>query len=277
MSKTIKKDIDPITYEILRHRLFSILQEGRYAMARVSGSPVATEAKETMTAIYDADGEIILTAAGVFLHIIGVNDEIKYIIENYKDEPGIYDGDIFFFNDPYLGGIHTNDIASIMPIFHKGELIAWASGLVHTAETGAIQPGGMPGDATEVYHEGLSVPGLKVVEKGKLRKDFIRFLERATRSPAMIVLDTKARNASCYAIKKGFIELVERYGKDTVLAMCDRLVQESEILARRKLEKLPDGTWRQEVFADHDGKKYTRMRIRCTMTKKGDHITFDFE
>ncbi|MDY6974469.1 MAG: hydantoinase B/oxoprolinase family protein, partial [Thermodesulfobacteriota bacterium] len=110
----------------------------------------------------------------------------------------------------------------------------------------------------------------------ELRKDVICFLERATRSPAMIILDTKARNASCYAIQKGFLELVQRYGRDTVLLVFDRLISESEVLARKKLEKLPDGVWSQEVFVDHDGHDYSVNRIRCTMTKEGDHITFDF-
>ncbi|RLC29880.1 MAG: hypothetical protein DRH37_06595, partial [Deltaproteobacteria bacterium] len=87
-----KENLDAITYEILRHRLFSILQEGRYAMARVSGSPVATEAKETMTAIYKANGDIVLTSAGVFLHISGVADEIRYLIDNYSENPGINEG-----------------------------------------------------------------------------------------------------------------------------------------------------------------------------------------
>ena len=268
--------IDLITYEILRHRLFSILQEGRYAMARVSGSPVATEAKETMTSIYTKEGDVVLTAAGVFLHITGVVDEIKFIIDNYSKNPGIYDGDIFFFNDPYLGGIHTSDIASIMPVFHEGELIAWVAGLVHTAEIGAIEPGGMPGAATEIYHDGISVPGLKIVEKGELRIDMIRYLEKATRSPAMMILDTKARNAACYALQRGFLELANKYGKESVLAMFDRLISESEVLSRKKLKKLPDGVWYQEVFVDHDGRDYKISRVKCTMTKEKDCITFDY-
>ena len=271
-----KEKVDSITYEILRHRLFSLLQEGRYAMARVSGSPVATEAKETLTSIYKPDGSVVLTAAGVFLHITGVRDEIRFILDNYSENPGIYEGDVFFFSDPYLGGIHANDIASITPLFHEGELIAWAAGLVHTAENGAIEPGGMPGKASEVYHDGICVPGLKVVEKGELRNDVICYLERATRSPAMMILDTKARNAATYAIRDGIRGLVERYGTDVLAGVFDRLIEEGEILAREKLKKLPDGTWSEEVYLDHDGLGYKLQKVKCAMTKEGDHISFDF-
>ncbi len=73
------EDIDPITYEILKHRLFSYLQGGRHAMARVSGAPIATEAKETMCAVFDSQGDSVFSAAGVFLHITGIEAEIKYI------------------------------------------------------------------------------------------------------------------------------------------------------------------------------------------------------
>ena len=276
MQNSAHKKVDSITYEILRHRLFSLLQEGRYAMARVSGSPVATEAKETLTSVYKANGEVVLTAAGVFLHITGVTGEIQFILEKYSESPGIFDGDVFFFNDPYLGGIHTNDIASITPIFHEGKLFAWAAALVHTAETGAIEPGGMPGKATEVYHEGLCVPGLKVVEKGKWRQDTMHFLERATRSPAMMILDTKARTAGTYAVKNGLKELLDRYGEETVQGVFDRLLEEGEILARKKLTELPDGVWREELYIDYDGLDYKLQKIKCTMTKEGDHIDFDF-
>lgn len=271
-----KEKVDPITYEILRHRLFSLLQEGRYAMARVSGSPVATEAKETLTSVYKADGSVVLTAAGVFLHVTGVRNEIRFIMENYSENPGIFDEDIFFFNDPYLGGIHANDIASITPLFYEGRLIAWVAALVHTAENGAIEPGGMPGKATEVYHDGICVPGLKVVEKGQERKDVITYLERATRAPAMMILDTKARNAATYAVKKGLLSLIERYGEETMTGVFDRLIEEGEILAREKLKRLPDGSWTEEIYLDHDGLEYRFQKVRCTMTKEGDHLQFDY-
>lgn len=274
--KVFGEEIDPVVYEILKHRLFSYLQEGRHAMAKVSGSPIATEAKETMCAVYNAKGDGVLSAAGVFLHITGIEAEIKYIIENYSDSPGIFDGDIFFFNDPYIGGVHSYDIASIMPIFHKEELIGWVNSLVHSPETGAIEPGGMPAKATEIYHEGFCLPGLKVMEKWEIRNEVFAYLERATRSPAMIVLDTKARNAACLATRKGIIELIERYGLDTIKALFRALQKESSLLARAKLRKLPDGTWTHQTFIEHDGQGYKLQRIKCTMTKEDDHLTFDY-
>jgi len=113
-------EIDPIRYELYRHRLFHILEEGRIALKMVSGSPVVVEGGETMCSLHLADGTPILVAAGILLHAIGARDFIKVAIEWYEKEPGIDDGDQFFFNDPYIGGQHLGDMVVIKPIFYGG-------------------------------------------------------------------------------------------------------------------------------------------------------------
>ena len=58
------------------------------------------EGGETMCSFYDAQGVPILTAAGVLLHCIGAMGFVQTAIEWYEDDPGIFEGDQFFFNDP---------------------------------------------------------------------------------------------------------------------------------------------------------------------------------
>ena len=157
----MERELDPITYEVIKHKIWQILWEGREAMLHVSGSPVVSEAKECMFAIYDAQGNTISSAAGLLLHVIGCEQMIKNIINWYSEEPGIYDGDIFYFSDPYVGGVHVCDQACLTPVFIEDKLLLWVADLTHTPETGAIAPGGMVPNATEIFHEGLRIPGLK--------------------------------------------------------------------------------------------------------------------
>ena len=163
--------LDPVRYEIFRHRLFHILEEGRLAMKMVSGSPVVVEGGETMCALYASDGTPILTAAGILLHCTGAMDFIRKAIEWFEEDPGIHDGDSFFFNDPYIGGQHLPDQMVVKPVFYQGKRIAWTGSMMHTPETGGIEPGGMSPSAREIFHEGVRIRGLKIVEGGKFRKD----------------------------------------------------------------------------------------------------------
>ena len=114
------KELDPVQYEIFRHRLFNTLEEGRIAVGMVSGSPVVVEGGETMCSFYDSNGVPILTAAGVLLHCLGAMGFVLKAIEWYEEDPGIFEGDQFIFNDPYIGGLHLPDQIVIKPIFFEG-------------------------------------------------------------------------------------------------------------------------------------------------------------
>jgi len=51
---------------------------------------------------------------------------------------------------------------AIVPVFYKGQLIAWCGAANHTTETGAVEPGGMPVTASARFTEGMNLPPMKV-------------------------------------------------------------------------------------------------------------------
>ena len=53
------------------------------------------------------------------------------------------------------------------PIFHDGELVAFAATIGHMAEIGAVTVGSFASTATEVYQEGLRLPPVKLVQRGE--------------------------------------------------------------------------------------------------------------
>jgi len=270
------KELDPIQYEIFRHRLFNILEEGRIAVGMVSGSPVVVEGGETMCSFYDSNGVPIMTAAGVLLHCLGAMGFVRKAIEWYEDDPGIFEGDQFIFNDPYIGGLHLPDQIVVKPIFFEGVRIAWAGTFMHTAETGGIEPGGMPAKATEIFHEGVRILGLKIIEKGKFRPDVFRTIVEQTRDPHLVGLDIKARIAANNVCARSYVNLVQKYGLAFVQKASQKMVEDSEKMTRVKLAGLPDGVWRSREYGDHSGTVERPFKVVCTMTKKGDEITFDF-
>lgn len=270
------EEIDPVKYEIFRHRLYNILEEGRIAMRMVSGSAVTVEGGESCTAFFTPEGETLCVATGVIPHAVVSKGFIKYAIKEFGEDPGFEDGDQMFMNDPYIAALHSADQVVIKPIFYRGRLIAWVSSTIHTPETGAVEPGGMSTIATEIFHEGIRIAGLKIVERGKFRKDVFQTLIGQVRDPVLVGLDMKARIASNNACASRLLEVIDAFGIDFYERASRKLIQDTEKQARAKLRELPDGTWRARFYGDTTGLEERPIKVMCTMTKAGDRLTFDF-
>ena len=268
--------IDPVKYEISVHRFYEILEAGRYAMQRVSGSPIVTDVGESVVTLLDREGNAAFTASGILLHIAGCESAIKVISAWYKDEPGIFPGDQFFFNDPYVTGNHACDMVVAKPLFHHDQIMAWVASLTHTPETGAIEVGGQPVNAREVFHEGLRLQGVKVVNRGVLDRSILKTLERGVRDPRVINLDTRAKIASNNTIEKYLLQMADDYGADFIDSALRRLIYESEDRARARLRAIPDGIWRVRSYGDHDGTQETLITMRLEAKKIGDQLYLDF-
>lgn len=269
--------LNQVQFEILSHRIYSIMNEARQGVMRVSGSPVVCEAGECLFAAYTAEGYTSVTACGLMLHTVGSQGFVQKIIEEQSDFPGIRDGDAFYFNDPLVGGIHAADQAILMPLFSKGELYGWLGSLTHTPETGAIEPGGMPPSSRSLVHEGFRLQGLKVLERGKLNPAVVNTIKRMVRDPGYVMLDQHAKIAGLNIGKERMTAMVERYGVDTVKEVLQGMIDQSAELGKAKLRDIQDGTWRIVMHGDHDCVEYKHWEVPITLIKKGEQLTIDFE
>jgi len=267
--------IDPVRYEMFLHRLWAIGEEGRLALQRVTASPIVSQGGECMSSFYTPEGVMIQACSGHLRFAAATSDAIKTLIEWYGKSPGFYDGDQLFFNDPYVAGSHTYDMMVIMPIFYRGELIAWTATSTHTADTGGLLRGG----ASEIYHEGIRILGLKVVERGEFREDVFRTLTEQCRDPQYVGLDLKAMIAGNNVCGRRYLGLVEKFGLEFVQGAGEKIIRDAEEMARAKLRSLPDGRWVSRTYVtalDRKEHKAMPLQVMCTMTKKGDELHLDF-
>lgn len=271
-----EKGFDPVTYEVITHKLWQILKEAGYALIHVTGSPVVTDVGEHMESFYDKDGNSALSGGGISSHIMSGSFAIKHVIREYESNPGIHAGDQFFFNDPYIASLHNADMFILAPVFHGDERIAWTACATHTVECGGVNPGGMSPSATEIYHDGIRYAGIKLVERGNLRKDVLDAIKNMTRVPDLVALDTVAKIAGCNVAASKLLMLVDRYGKDTIKGILQEAIRVSEAKARARLRELPNGIWRGRSYIDGDGQTAKIYRVLLAMTKEDDEIHFDF-
>jgi N-methylhydantoinase B len=268
--------VDPITFEVLRHRLWAINDEAGATIRRISGSPVATEAYDFNTGLLTPQGDMLLVGIYISAHASVQDLIVRYLLERYTDNPGIAEDDMFITGDPYVGALHQSDVTCIAPIHWRGELVAWCGCTVHQVDVGGPVPGSVTVGARSIYEEAPPIPPIKIVEGGVLRKDIEREYLRRSRTPELVALDLRAQVAANNVAKARVLELIRRHGLEVIRGVMGQMVDYVEAKFRERLRELPDGTWRHVTFLEHDGIESKVYPCRLTMTKEGDTLTFDF-
>ena len=263
--------MDPVTFSIIRHRLFRVVEEAVITLKHVSGSAITNEGHDLMVSLYQADGSLLMGGVGFLHHLTSAAEACKSIIRKFEGRIG--EGDLFLLNDPYTAALHTSDIYLVSPIHHGGNLVAWSACFVHVSDIGAMNPGGFAPDAQDIFTEGFSSPGIKLVERGELRQDVWDTILNMVRSPEMVALDLRSMIACNNVARERMLALIEKYGAQIVDAACKMLIDQSEARLRERLRELPDGRWQSRQYLEVKGETY---KVLLTMTKSGDSLTFDF-
>ncbi|MGH7907693.1 MAG: hydantoinase B/oxoprolinase family protein [Candidatus Binataceae bacterium] len=265
--------VDPFTFEIIRHKLFRVIDEAVITLGKVSGTAVTAQGHDLLVALYRTDGTVLLCGMGFLHHIIPATQAVKHILASFSEDPGIFEDDVFMVNDAYTVAMHTPDIFMISPIHFRGKLVSWVVNYVHVTDIGGIDFGGFCPNAKECYQEGFSTKGLKLIERGKIRKDVLETFLNMVRDPGMTGLDLRSQIAADHVAKQRMQKLYEDYGVEAVDAVGEALIEQSERRLRARLRELPDGTWRARQYLDLPEKNY---RVELAATKKGDALTYDF-
>ncbi len=273
MRGNIIRKVDPITFEILRHRLQLAVEEAAQNLKNVSGSPVASEIGDLNVGIFDKNGQNVAVGQYTICKATALSFIIKDILENYQENPGIYEGDAFICNDPYVGVMHQNDVGIVMPYFKNGELIAWTGADVHQTDVGGPTPGQVQLGAKNIYGEAPSMPPMKIMANGVLLKDVERNYIRKSRVPDMVALDLRAKIAACNTMASNLDSIYEQLGSQGLQEFFDDMLNDAEYLLREELKKIPDGRWSARGFLEWEDNVYP---VVTACVKKGDHLTIDF-
>ena len=271
-------ELDPLTYEVVRHRLWSVTDEMGEALKRMSGSPIVTDANDFDFAICDELGQEVQVGLYNTMLVGAVDLAIYWTLRHRAANPGIAEGDMFLCNDPWVGGgLHQNDVIVYQPVFHDGQLFAWTSAIAHQPDLGGVGLGSFSPAAQDVFSESLPTPPVKVVRDGQLQRDVADLWVRRSRVPLLIGLDLRAKIGANNVGRERLHALIDQYGADTVKAVMKRMMNDAEARLRDKLTALPDGTWSATGYQDqsHEGDRGLH-KITVTTTKAGDHLTFDF-
>ncbi len=270
-----KLKLDPVKYEIFYNALEQALNEARDTIKNLSGSIITREAGEVVEAVYLPNGDSAMVACGILIHVHSCGRAIRFMQDdNYADDIGFYDGDHFINNDAHVGGMHKPDMLVIAPVFYKDELVGWVGNITHIPEIGSIEPGGMSPSAKNFYHEGITLPCVKIVERGKIRRDIFQMMNRSVRDSRILEIDTRAKIAGNERAKKRIRELIDEYGLEFYKEALAQLVDDAEAQARAKIKGFRPGLYRNRLFVDTTGceEKLTTVELELEVKPEGELI-----
>jgi len=271
-------DVDPTTFEVLRHALWNLNMEHGNAIIRTSGSPVVVYAHDFNPVILDEAGDYVFFGPWLQYLVAATSPVVKWILEHRHPRPGIEPGCMFMSNDPWIGATHQSDLTMLAPVFWEDRVFAWVGNSLHHQDLGGTAPGGFNPVASDVFWESGIIPPVRVVEDGELRVDLEEEFMRRSRMPELVAVDLRAQIAGCKVAVARMETLLGRYGPETVKGVMKKIQDDSEAAFLRRLETIPDGEWREEAFLEMatpgDRALY---RNSLVLRKSGDRLEFSNE
>lgn len=269
------QDVDPVAFEVMWHKLLDITEEMGIKYMRTSGSPVLVGAYDASTGITLPDGTLVAMGPYITTQAHVLRLIVDAVRTHRVEAPGIEPGDMFICNDPFLGATHQPDVATVAPVHAGQELVAWVGASGHWLDIGGSEPGGFNMTATSVFDEGLRLPPTRIVESGAVREDLVDLIMAQIREP-LAELDLRGQIVANATGRERILELCDSAGTEVVGQVMRAGIAHVARSLRDRLRSIPDGVWREVQYLDHDGHSHDVRKIVVTVTKRGDHLTFDF-
>ncbi|NUL17839.1 hydantoinase B/oxoprolinase family protein [Agrobacterium tumefaciens] len=188
------------------------------------------------------------------------------------------DGDICITNDPYSGFVatHSPDIHIWKPVFHEGKIACFVVGHIHNTDVGGAVPASLSRSLSEIEQEGLRIPPVKLVRKGRLDPFIIDMMKANVRMPEQNIGDLHAQIASVNIGERKMQEIVARFGFDDFLDGVRQIFDYAEEQTRQILTRVPDGDYFFADYADEDSVGGRPCRVALTLKIRGGEAVLDY-
>jgi N-methylhydantoinase B len=231
--------VDPVTVEVIRHAASFAAEEMGVVLRNTAFSPNIRDRLDHSCAILSPEGDLVAQAEHIPVHLGSMPIGVKNLVERLEREGvGLEPGDVVVTNDPYISGTHLNDVMVLKPVYYRGVLVALVANKAHHVDMGGSVPGSIGGGVRSLVEEGLVIPPVKLVSRGRLRRDILALLEANVRTPRYLKGDLMAQLAALNTGEKRILELAERYGIEALIEAWDEMLGYTERYVRRRIAEL---------------------------------------
>ena len=268
-------DHDPIILALTQNRLDHISHQMGWVMVRTARSPIFSQAHDFSCFIAGPNGEVVSQADGIPIHTGSGGFGARAILRDFGDV--MADGDVYLLNDPWAaGGNHLPDWVIARPIFLEDTFVGLTCNRAHQSDIGGGAAGAYNPSATEIYHEGIRLPVLRLVEAGIMRDDLWRLLMLNTRTPHLLDGDLRAMLGSTRIGMERVAALAQELGAQSALSYFNGVLDHADRCFRAEIADLPDGVYRAEDRSDNDCFETRDVVVRVEVTIEGDGLKVDF-
>jgi N-methylhydantoinase B len=268
-------ELDPITVELVQEGLISIVREMRANMIRTAYSSIIYEGQDFSCCLLDDQGRLIAQApTDNPLHTFPVPWSVRAVIERFGDD--INPGDVFLHNDPYGGGTHLNDVATITPVFVAETLVGYSVVRAHWGDIGGMTPGSLSGQATEIYQEGIRILPLRVISAGDNNEAAFDLIFANVRGERERRGDFRATLVSCRSGGEKLVAMAARYGLENMRHCVERLLERAEERMVDALRSIGEGSFAGETYIESTGQALEPVLVRVRLEIKAGSLTADF-
>jgi len=262
-----------VELELFRNLFVSIAEEMGEVLRKTAYSANIKERRDYSCAVYDAAGETVAMGDHMPVHLGAMPLSVRHAIDAFPLSPG----DVAIVNDPFQGGTHLPDITAVSAIYLAGRKLPsfYVANRAHHADVGGMSPGSMP-LAREIYQEGIRIPPVLLVRRGKVDRGLMRLILANVRTPEEREGDLLAQLMSNRRGEQRLREIAQKYGLARVKRNMRAMQDYSERMTRAAIRKLPDGVYRFTDFLDNDGVSDRPVRIQVAITIRGDSVLVDF-
>ena len=273
------RTLDPIRLALVQARLDHIARQMGHVMIRTSRSPIFNQSHDFSCFITDAAGTLVSQADGIPIHTGGGGFAVRALLKAFTGN--IAPKDAFLLNDPYAaGGNHLPDWVIARPVFAADKLVAFACNRAHQSDIGGGAAGTYNPQATEIFHEGIRLPALKLIEGGVTREDLWQLLLLNCRLPELLDGDLRAMLGATQIGVEQVAELAADLATDHdeqgVFIYFEGILAHADRVLRAAVSALPDGVYRAEEQFDNDCFDDMVIPLVLTLTKKSSSMTVDF-
>jgi len=268
--------VEPVTLEVLRNAFNMVAEEMSANLIRSSYSPNIKERKDSSCALFDPAGALVAQAENIPVHLGAMPRAVRSVLTEF-DISQLEPGDAIIHNDPYNGGVHLPDITMVSPVYEDGEeLVGFVANRAHHADVGGAYSGSLSSESKSIFAEGLQIPPIKLVKRGEVSDEVLRFILSNVRTPREREGDLRAQIAANFTGRKRLKEIVDEHGRDKILRVYEDVLCYSEKRMRNRIEELPEGSSMAVDYLDSDGRGNTDLKIAVELEIDGTRISVDF-
>ena len=269
--------IDPVTVEVVRNSLAYSAEEVGIALRNSSYSHNIKERMDHSCALFDPRGNLLAQAEHIPVHLGSLPWGVKNVIRHLRRRDDVWEeGDIVMVNDPYVSGTHLNDVTLVEPVFLRDKLIGFSANKAHHVDVGGRVPGSITSNAILLREEGVVVPPVKLLRRGRMNEQFLEGFLAKVRSPEISMGDLRAQIAAANLGARRLLEVASKYGRDMMNAISAEIISYGERRMLQQLQQIPEGVFKAEDCLEDVAGRNTLTWIRVTLKKVGDEFTVNF-